>query len=132
MLDTDAFSDQEIVAKTLDGEAGNQGYEGQQAVANVIMNRVKLNWQGETTLRGVCLHRKQFSCWNPGFCRDRIMKYLDPQCLQIARDLILDHLPDITHEADSYEVTGTNAYWTLGLVPCAVIRKHSFYRTRKS
>ena len=131
MVDLDQFSDDQIFAKTLDGEAGNQGYEGQQAVASVIMNRVYLNWQGETTARGVCLHHAQFSCWLPGPDRDRIINTLDVQCLEIAQLALAGTLADNTNGADSYEVTGTGAYWAKGLTPCAIIGKHSFYKTRK-
>lgn len=134
MADTDVLSDQEIIARTLDGEAGNQGKLGMQAVANVIMQRQKQRWKGDTTLAAVCLHRKQFSCWNPGRDRDRIMagNYLTPpMCLMLAGMALSGMLPDIANGADSYEVTGTNAYWEKGLKPVAVIGKHSFYITRQ-
>lgn len=130
MNDTDQFSDLEIFAKTLDGEAGNQGYEGQQAVANVIMKRVALKWQHETTPRGVCLHHYQFSCWLPGSDRDRIMKSTNPQCLAIAKLALDGALSDITNEADSYEVHGTQAYWSNRLTPVATIGDQDFYVTK--
>jgi spore germination cell wall hydrolase CwlJ-like protein len=130
MGDLDQFSDLEIVAKTLDGEAGDQGYEGQQAVANVIGLRASLKWQGEDTLRGVCLHPYQFSCWLPGPDRDRIIVSENDSCLKIAELTVNGTLPDITNGADSYEVTGTGAYWSYGLNPVTVIGKHSFYITR--
>ena len=129
ITDTDQFTDLEIFAKTLDGEAGDQGYLGQQAVANVIMNRVRLQWQRETTVRGVCLHHAQFSCWSPGADRDRIMMALEPQCLEIAQRALDDTLPDITGGADSYEVRGTGAYWAKNLTPAAAIGAHDFYIT---
>ncbi len=134
MSDTDALSDQQIVARTLDGEAGDQGYAGQQGVANVIMKRAELGWQGETTLRGVCLHPEQFDCWIPGKDRSRIMApgYVEPpQCMLIAGMALKGTLRDITGGADSYEVTGTGAYWARGLMPSAVIQDQSFYITRK-
>lgn len=52
---------QKVVAKTLYGEARNQGEEGIRAVATVIYNRAKGNI---SRLAGVCLKPKQFSCWN--------------------------------------------------------------------
>ena len=130
MADTDALSELQVFAATLDGEAGNQGYEGQQAVANVIMQRVKMQWQRETTVRGVCLHPYQFSCWLPGPDRDRIMASTNPQCLEIAQLAIDGNLLNIVDEADSYCVTGTNPYWAAKLVPVAVIGAHSFYITK--
>lgn len=128
-IDTDQFSDLEIFAKTLDGEAGNQEYLGQQAVANVIMNRVALTWQGETGVRGVCLHREQFSCWLPSPDRDRIMVNLEPQCLEIAQLALSGKLADITDGADSYEVRNYGASWAKNLIPVASIGAHDFYRT---
>jgi len=130
MADTDVLSDLQVFAKTLDGEAGNQGYEGQQAVANVIMQRVKMQWQHEATVRGVCLHPSQFSCWLPGPDRDRIMASTDPQCLEIAQLAMDGNLPNIVEEADSYCVTGTICEWNEKLIPVVVIGKHSFYITK--
>ena len=126
------LSDAEVVAKTLDGEAGNQGYRGQKAVANVIMRRAQLGWQGEKTLRGVCLHPKQFSCWDIGPDLDRIMAGTNPQCMSLALLALANNLPDITNGADSYQVRGTNAYWSQGLTPVASIGAHDFYITRKA
>lgn len=134
MVELEALSDREIVARTLDGEAGNQGYSGQQAVGNVIQKRVELKWQGETTARGVCLHRSQFDCWDAGPDRDRITDpdYVTPeQCLLIADMILKQILPDITNGADSYEVTEAQAYWGVNLTPSAVIGDQSFYVTRK-
>lgn len=130
------LSEQQAFALTLDGEAANQGYQGQHAIACVIMKRVELKWQGETTVKGVCLHHAQFSCWNPGPDCDRISNPLEQsthtyaQCLSIAQLALAGQLDDITSGADSYEVTGSGAYWAEGLSPVAVIGAHSFYRTR--
>lgn len=133
MVDTDVFSDKEILAKTLDGEAGNQGILGQHAVANVIMNRVRLKWQGETTARGVCLHRKQFSCWNntpDNKNRARIMKETSDECLVMAELALEGKLSDLTGGADSYIVRGTPCYWAKNLTPVASIGAHDFYITK--
>lgn len=100
-----ALSDEQIIARTLDGEAGNQGYNGQQAVGSVIQTRTILNWQKETTARGVCLHRLQFDCWLPGKDRARIMveNYIEPTPLLQIADLVLKQLlPDNTLGATHY------------------------------
>ena len=133
MNDTDSLSDLDIVARTIDGEAGNQGYEGQQAVACVIMNRVALKWKGDETERAVRLRPAQFSCWLPGPDRDRIMSpsYVAPNtCVLLAGMALSGTIMDITEGADSYIVTGTPCYWAKGLTPVIVIGKHSFYITR--
>lgn len=133
--DTEALSSVDIVAKTIYGEARNQGYQGMQAVANVIANRVKIKgWWGDD-FRSVCLKNYQFSCWlqaDPN--RNIIMSatITDPiyaQCVNIAKLAIGGQLPDIVCGADSYEVTGTNAVWGRTLHPVAVIGSHSFYMT---
>jgi spore germination cell wall hydrolase CwlJ-like protein len=60
--------DRDIFARTLWGEARGETFAGQVAVAWTIRNRVndgKLkSWWGEG-YAGVCLAKKQFSCWNP-------------------------------------------------------------------
>ncbi|WP_334130152.1 cell wall hydrolase [Sneathiella sp.] len=53
----------DIMARTIYGEAGAQSEKSAVAVANVIMNRVRLpNWPND--IAGVCLQPWQFSCWN--------------------------------------------------------------------
>lgn len=133
--DLDKFSDEEIVARTLWGEARGEGYTGQQAVCNVIFNRSKKpSWWGINP-RTVCLHPCQFSCWNhsdPN--RSKIMEVADTdamlaQCLGIARLAFSGTLDDITSSADSYKVVGTYAAWAIGLIPTATIGKQEFYKT---
>lgn len=135
MADTDKFSDSEILARTIYGEARNQGTDGICAVANVIMNRVKLNgWRGHD-VRSVCLKPFQFSCWNqsdPNRAKIMAVTTADPiyeQCLEIAGAAIAGTLPDIVGNADSYQVINTGAYWSKGLTPVATIIDHEFYVT---
>lgn len=133
--DTDRLTVLEVVTKTIFGEASNQKYIGQQAVANVIANRVKLNiWMGHD-FRQVCLKPYQFSCWlksDPN--RARIMAATETdftynQCHSIAALAIAGNLPDITGGADSYKVVGTPAKWAEKLTPVAHIGQHEFYIT---
>lgn len=135
MSDTDPFSDLEIVAKTLYGEARGEGYEGQQAVCNVIFNRAqKPCWWGVNP-RDVCLKPYQFSCWLPSDPnRSVIMEAtaensIYAQCLAIATNAFNSTLLDITGNADSYIVTGTSVAWVKDLTPTATIGHHSFYKT---
>lgn len=137
LTDTDQFPDDVIVALTLYGEAEGEGIEGQTAVCNVILTRASLDWSRNATPRLVCLQHEQFSCWNKSCARRDILMDLDQttdlifaQCLSIARSAIAGNLADNTNGADSYEVTGTGAYWSKGLTPVAVIGRQSFYITR--
>lgn len=60
-------NEQDTVARTLWGEARNEGRAGMIAIANVIANRVKSNKKAEfgSGFVGVCLKPSQFSAWNP-------------------------------------------------------------------
>ena len=58
------LTDDAVLGLTLWGEARSESIEGIVAVGCVIRNR-----RGDTrwpdTFRGVCLQRRQFSCWRP-------------------------------------------------------------------
>lgn len=71
--------DKKALALTIFGEARGEGVPGMVAVANVILNRVRIarwgytkgcsrDYDGKPIARGsiiaVCLHPKAFSCWN--------------------------------------------------------------------
>jgi hypothetical protein len=57
------LSDRDLLAKTLQAEAGNQGLGGMLAAGSVIMNRTQTPGYG-SGLRGVILKPGQFSAWN--------------------------------------------------------------------
>ena len=109
MADTDSFSDVEIVAKTIFGEARGEPDEGKQAVANVIKNRVdsRILWWG-TTFRSVCLAPRQFDCWDADDPNRAVIMSAtsdDPvyaRCLEIAASAIDDSLADNTNGSTSY------------------------------
>lgn len=135
MPDTDKFSDQEILARTIYGESRGESHEGKQAVACVVLNRVKsgVRWWG-TDIRSVCLKPFQFSCWlarDPN--RAVIMAVEDDEpifaeCLGIARDAMSGDLSDVTDGATSYKVVGTPAAWATGKTPLITIGAHEFYK----
>ncbi|QBG48122.1 cell wall hydrolase [Verrucomicrobia bacterium S94] len=50
-----------IVSYTIYAEARGEDYEGKRAVASVIATRALLL---RRTMAEICLHEKQFSCWN--------------------------------------------------------------------
>ena len=57
------FSDKEILALTLQAEAGGEGYEGMLAAGSVIANRAASGKYGEG-ITGVIMKPGQFSAWN--------------------------------------------------------------------
>jgi len=58
-----SFSDKEILALTLQAEAGGEGYEGMLAAGSVIANRAASGKYGEG-ITGVIMKPGQFSAWN--------------------------------------------------------------------
>ena len=61
-----AFSDQEILARVIECEAGGEGENGMKAVACVVMNRVNITYgeygRLENTVRAVVYQPGQFVC----------------------------------------------------------------------
>ena len=58
-----SFSDREILALTLQAEAGGEGYDGMLATGSVIANRAASGKYGEG-ISGVIMKPGQFSAWN--------------------------------------------------------------------
>ena len=129
----------DTIARTAWGEARSQGELGMQAVINVIMKRASLHWQGKTTPEDVCLARKQFDCWlpdDPNLPKLKAVDDTDPQfatALALADKAVNTYLPDVTNGADSYyaRTMPSTPCWARGLIPCATIKDHLFFATRK-
>ena len=124
----------EVLARTMWGEARSEGAEGMQAVASVVLNRLKFSpsWWGET-IKGVCLKPYQFTCWNPH--DPNRLKLLavtdaDPQysvALKLASYALDGSLVDNTKGATMYQVIGTGAAWSRGATISAIIGRQEFY-----
>jgi N-acetylmuramoyl-L-alanine amidase len=105
-------TDVDTLARTIWGEARGEGYDGMQAVANVVMNRVHAGtFPGGYSITGVCRAPRQFSCWNPGDPNLQPMLSVsssNPQfqtAMQIAQEAVAGTLPDITNGATYYHST---------------------------
>ena len=130
--------DTEIMARTLYGEARGEGLNGIEAVANVIINRVKYAhttgpfWWGKT-IKEVCLKPYQFSCWNPNdsnlakITGDLSSDPVFEVCKRIAVRAIKGLLPDRTKGATHYHTLSVNPGWATALVPNVQIGNHLFY-----
>ena len=125
--------DVEILAKTIYGEARGEGLSGMEAVANVVMNRLRKKcWWGRT-ISEVCLKPKQFSCWNTGdpnailLTRDLTADSLFQVCCRIAKRAMKGLLPDITKGSTHYHALSVNPAWANKLVPNIQIGRHLFY-----
>lgn len=129
-------SESDVLARTIWGEARGEGYAGMQAVANVIMNRVKRGgWYG-LTVSEVCKKPYQFSCWNvtdPNYQKIKTVTTANNQFLQaveIATQAVNGTLPDITSGATEYHATSIKPNWNYNkLVEVGTIGNHKFYRS---
>lgn len=109
------YSDRDLLAKTIEAEAGNQGAKGMMAVGNVIMNRLK---KGET-LSDVIFAPGQFSPWNSvtgyaGGAQGQDMAKLQPseQAYKTADLLLSGNYEDITGGATHfYNPSISNPAW---------------------
>lgn len=137
----DALTPAQVVAMTIWGESRDQQIEGQVAVGCVIRNRVLRPQRFSDDWKGVCLARRQFSCWLPLDGPSNYMAVMrrvadslaghtpwPQQALWIAEGVIGGHITDRTGGATHYYVTVTKTpKWALNLKPCAVIGAHSFF-----
>jgi len=105
----------ETLALTMWGEARGEPVEGQIAVGNVIMNRFLSNPKKYETVKGVCLERNQFSCWNSDdpnralilevaeeFHHPIIKDAMLRQCRFLANGIMGGMLVDVTSNALNY------------------------------
>lgn len=137
------MSDLDTLARTIWAEARGEGVAGMEAVAAVIMNRVKADlgndkkpdWWGEG-VEGVCKKPWQFSCWNmddPN--RDKLLSVSDRDpwfrtAQEVAKRALDGSLADPTKGATHYLVDrlADVTSWSKGKEPVAKIGRHLFYR----
>lgn len=125
----------QIAARTIYGEARGEGHAGMDAVAHVLLNRVKDGRWGKT-LFDVCLAPWQFSCWNKADPNRAVMLALDdadPILEQCAESVsFAETNPDPTGGAMWYYADTMSApNWTVGATQTAHIGHHIFYRNVK-
>lgn len=130
--------DWDLMARTVYGEARGESFEGQTAVAWIICNRLTDGRFGKS-IEEVCLHPKQFSCWNqddPN--RNRVLTTGDNDyAFQRAKGVTalvasLD-LRDPTKGATHYYATelerdGRSPAWSDAMVTMAIIGGHRFLK----
>ncbi|WP_084536686.1 cell wall hydrolase [Azospirillum halopraeferens] len=130
----------DTLARTLWGEARGEPVRGIEAVAAVVVNRVRRAerrgglWWGNDII-AVCRKPRQFSCWNaddPNRPKLLAVTAADPvfaTCLRVARRAVAGLLPDPTGGATHYHRIGITPSWSIGHAPCAEIGRHVFYDT---
>ena len=129
----------DIMAKTLFGEARGEGLPGIEAVASVIMNRLKIAlqkgdyWWGKN-IHEICLKPFQFSCWNPkdpNFEKIKKVTKDSPvfqMCKRVAERAMTGFLKDPTNGATHYHTKQSHPAWARHLVPVEELGNHIFYR----
>lgn len=124
-----------ILAKTIYGEAKEQGLNVMEAIANVVMNRVKRaqNYDGNywwgNTVKNVCLKPFQFPCWGQNrVCATPSQDNpIFQMCERIAVRAVKGLLPDNTKGATHYHKKNIHPRWAYAAVPCAEIGDYLFY-----
>lgn len=139
LLSPDTARATDILARTIWGEARGEPLAGKEAVANVVINRLRHAqkrggfWWGHTIV-DICTKPYQFSCWNendPNYKKLIAVGSDDAQfavCLRIARRAVVGTLPDNTGGADHYHADTIMPSWARDRAPIAVIGNHIFYK----
>jgi hypothetical protein len=114
-------------------EARSEGYRGQVAVGEVIMNRVRspaypksvcaVVYQGSNRSTGC---QFTFTCDGSTAYRPRGRAWSDAQ--HVATQIMLGYTRPITQRATHYHTTAVNPVWSAGLVETTHIGHHVFYR----
>ena len=129
----------DVLALTLWGEADGRPVRAMEAVASVVMTRVRLAAApgGPTHLGqgvvAVCRAPFQFACWHPGHPRRRAIAELPAgvdlgACRRVAARAMAGALPDPTGGATHYHDAVRLPRWALAHVPTAECGGLVFYR----
>ena len=122
-----------IVADTLFFECRGESKAGRYAVASVIWNRWTAGKDSGRTLKGVCMARRQFSCWNTGHKSANPSSKHEILILAQAKawsKLMQDGkgLPSGTWT--HYHAKRVNPYWSKGMTNKKTIGRHLFGNTK--
>lgn len=125
----------DTLARTLWGEARGEPRLGKEAVAAVVLNRVKRGRPDRfgATVEEVCRKPKQFSCWNPGDPNRALLEHVDrtdaafAECLEVAQRAVEGTLPDPTDGSDHYHRDDVFPDWSRGKVAARTIGRHRFF-----
>lgn len=126
----------DILARTLFGEARSEALVGVVAVANVVMNRVRLGGWFGSSVASVCLKPYQFSCWSTAGWNERNLERMHgaslalpafQECHVIARLAMVGTLRDVTGRATHYHTYAVKPRWASILRHTRVIGAHLFY-----
>lgn len=123
-----------IVAETIWREARGEDLNGRLAVASVIVNRMK---ERKLSASGVCLQRKQFSCWNgvdasgkPWTGKNLTNNELGVwiECVRIAGEIVRSEFKPIGNWNHYYNPKLCNPSWGRTMESVSTIGNHLFGR----
>ena len=129
----------DVLARTLWGQARSEGAAGMQAMASLILNRLKISqdqggyWWGNDLIR-ICQKPYQFSCWNRSDPSYRVLQALTDRdihfatALRIARRSVSGVLDDSVKGAVHYHEKHNVPYWAQGRTPAVTVGRYVFYR----
>jgi spore germination cell wall hydrolase CwlJ-like protein len=125
----------DTLARTLWGEARGEPRLGKEAVAAVVLNRLKRNAPARfgATIEEVCRKPLQFSCWNPNDPNRTKLEQVDrsdatfAECCTVAELAVDGRLADPTDGADHYHTVNVSPSWSQGKTPCCTIGEHHFF-----
>lgn len=123
----------DILARTLWGEARGEPVRGIEAVAAVVMNRVRHGGWWGNSVETVCRKPMQFSCWNPTDPNRAKLERVNEEdrifrvCIRVARRAIAGSVDDPTRGATHYHIRGLLPAWAHGHEPSSEIGNHLFY-----
>jgi len=150
----DFLTDYEVLARTLYGESRSSPEYEKKKIAMVILNRVN-SYKFPNSIKGVCLEKYQFSCWNELYnpndnYYDNSSKVLKAslnnsyynECLRIAKEVIncyseCNDIPDVYNyilNTDDVMITDDNivglsyASWSLGMKVAFKGKDHIFIK----
>jgi spore germination cell wall hydrolase CwlJ-like protein len=129
----------DVLALTLWGEADGRPVRAMEAVASVVMTRVRLAAAPEGPRHlgqgviAVCRAPFQFACWHPGHPRRRAIAELAEDaelgaCRRVAARALAGVLADPTGGATHYHADAALPRWALGRMVTAEFGGLVFYR----
>jgi len=133
-----ALAPVDVFALTLWAEAGTRSVRAIEALASVVMNRVRRAEAGEAArwgrgVAGVCRAPFQYSCWNPRHPRHLMVLAAPPgdpalaMCRRIATRAMAGLLADPTFGATHHHAEEDLPGWAIARTPCAELGGFLFY-----
>lgn len=131
--------EEDILARTMWGEASSEGLAGMYAVGCVVLNRVKNpreKWGHDVVT--VCLAKGQFSCWSLPTMKEMILTINEDKpsfkdAKYLANRVLTEGVIDVTNGADSYynDIIASPS-WADEKKLTAIIGNHRFYKLYNS